>query len=173
MIRLVLAATLGASYGVYGPAFELCENRTFRPGSEEYLDSEKYQVRHWDIDNPDSLRSLIASANRIRRDNPALQSDWSLSFHPVDNDQLIAYSKTTGDLSNIIVVIVNLDPYRGQSGWVDLPLESFHLDPRQPYQVEDLLTGAVYVWHGTHNYVALNPQTAPAHIFRIQQARVE
>jgi starch synthase (maltosyl-transferring) len=173
MIRLVLAATLGASYGIYGPAFELCENRALRPGSEEYLDSEKYQIRQWDIDNPDSLRTLIARVNRIRRENPALQSDWSLRFHPVDNDQLIVYSKTTGDLANIIVVVVNLDPHHTQSGWVDLPVESFRLNPHQPYQVHDLLTDARYFWHGTHNYVELNPQMMPAHIFRIRRARAD
>jgi starch synthase (maltosyl-transferring) len=169
MIRLVLAATLGASYGIYGPAFELCENRALRPGSEEYLDSEKYQIRHWDIDNPDSLRTLIARVNRIRRENPALQSDWRVRFHPVDNDQLIVYSKTTGDLANIIVVVVNLDPHHTQSGWVDLPVELFQLDSHQPYQVHDLLTDARYFWHGTHNYVELNPQMMPAHIFRIRR----
>jgi starch synthase (maltosyl-transferring) len=170
MIRLVLAATLGASYGIYGPAFELCENRALRPGSEEYIDSEKYQILRWDIDNPDSLRSLITRVNHIRRENPALQSDWSLGFHPVDNNQLIVYSKTTGDRSNIIVVVVNLDPHHTQSGWVDLPVESFQLDPHQLCQVHDLLTDARYFWHGTHNYVELNPQLMPAHIFRIRAA---
>jgi starch synthase (maltosyl-transferring) len=169
MIRLLLAATLGASYGIYGPAFELCENRAVRPGSEEYLDSEKYQIRHWDIDNPDSLRSLIARVNHIRRENPALQDDWSLRFHPVDNDQLIVYSKATEDLSNVIVVVVNLDPHHIQSGWVDLPMDAFQLDPRQPYQVHDLLTDARYFWHGSHNYVELNPQAMPAHIFRLRR----
>jgi starch synthase (maltosyl-transferring) len=107
--------------------------------------------------------------NRIRRENPALQSNWSLRFHPVDNDQLIVYSKTTGDLANIIVVVVNLDPHHTQSGWVDLPVELFQLDSHQPYQVHDLLTDARYFWHGTHNYVELNPQMMPAHIFRIRR----
>jgi len=170
MIRLVLAATLGASYGIYGPAFELGEKRAIRPGSEEYLDSEKYQIRHWDIDNPDSLRSLIARVNQIRHENPALHGDWSLRFHPVDNDQLIVYSKTTADLSNIIVAVVNLDPHHTQSGWVDLPVEAFQLDPQQPYQVHDLLTDARYLWRGIHNYVELNPRVMPAHIFCIPQA---
>ena len=169
MIRLVLAATLAASYGIYGPAFELCENRAVRPGSEEYLDSEKYQVRHWDIDHADSLKSLIARVNRIRSENSALHGDWGLRFHPVDNDQLIVYSKMTTDLSNIIVVVVNLDPHHTQSGWVDLPVEAFQLDPHQPYQVHDLLTDARYFWHGMHNYVELNPQVMPAHIFRVRR----
>ena len=139
MIRLALAATLGANYGIYGPAFELGENRAVRPGSEEYLDSEKYQIRNWNLDDPDSLAQLIAKINQIRRENPALHSDWSLRFHPADNDQIIVYSKMTDDLLNIIVVVVNLDPFRTQSAWVDLPLDAFHLDPRQPYQMHDLL----------------------------------
>jgi starch synthase (maltosyl-transferring) len=169
MIRLALGATLGANYGIYGPAFELSENRAVRPGSEEYLDSEKYQIHNWDLDHPDSLAKLIATVNQIRRENPALQGDWSLRFHPADNDQILVYSKATDDLLNIIVVAVNLDPYRTQSAWVDLPLDLFHLDPRQPYQMHDLLTDARYVWRGPHNYVELNPQRLPAHIFCIRR----
>ncbi len=169
MIRLALAATLGADYGVYGPAFELCENRALRRGSEEYLDSEKYQLRGWDIKRADTLSGLMGRINKIRKENPALQSDWSLRFHNVDNDQLIAYSKSTEDLSNIIVVIVNLDPFYKQSGWVDLPLEDFRLDPHQPYQVHDLLTDNRFFWHGSHNYVELNPLSLPVHIFRIRR----
>jgi len=169
MIRLALAATLGASYGIYGPAFELCENRPLRSGSEEYLDSEKYQLRHWDIDSPQSLRKMVARVNQIRKENPALQSDWSLRFHTSDNDQLIVYSKASDDLSNVIVVVVNLDPYYTQSGWVDLSLESLGLDPSQPYQMHDLLDGARYLWHGPHNYVQLDPKTMPAHVFQVRR----
>ena len=167
--RLILAATLGASYGIYGPAFELLENRPLKPGSEEYLDSEKYQVRVWPLDHPDSLRDLIARVNGIRRENAALQSDWSLRFHPVDNEQLIAYSKATEDLSDIILVIVNLDPRYTQSGWVQVPLREFGLDPALPFQVDDLLTGAHFQWHGTANYVELNPSTIPAHILKVRR----
>jgi starch synthase (maltosyl-transferring) len=169
MIRLALAATLGANYGIYGPAFELGENRPVRSGSEEYLDSEKYQIRNWVLDNPSSLAGLITKVNQIRRANPALHGDLNLRFHPVDNEQIIAYSKTSDDLLNIIVAVVNLDPYRTQSGMVDLPLDVFHLDPRQPYQVHDLLTDAKYVWRGPRNYVELNPQRLPAHIFCIRR----
>jgi starch synthase (maltosyl-transferring) len=169
MARLVLAATLGANYGLYGPAFELCEHRPREPGSEEYLDSEKYQIRLWQLDRPDSLKDLIARVNRIRQDNPALQYDRNLSFHPIDNEQLICYSKTTDDLSNIIVVAVNLDPHHTQSGWVELPLAEFGLDAHQPYQVHDLVTDARYLWHGARNYVELNPQLIPAHIFRLRR----
>jgi starch synthase (maltosyl-transferring) len=169
MIRLALAATLGANYGIYGPAFELCENRPVRAGREEYLDSEKYQIRDWNLDDPNSLAKLIAKINKIRRENLALQSDWSLRFHPADNDQIIVYSKMTDDLLNIIVVVVNLDRARTQSAWVDLPLDEFHLDPRQPYQMHDLLTDARYVWRGPRNYVELNPQRLPAHVFCIRR----
>lgn len=169
MARLVLAATLSANYGVYGPAFELCENRAVRPGSEEYLDSEKYQLRAWDIDRPESLKGLISRVNQIRRENRALQSDWSLRFHPLDNDQLIAYSKATDDLSDIILVIVNLDPLYKQSGWVEVPLADFQLAPEQTYQVHDLLTDARYLWHGVRNYVELDPRALPAHIFRVRR----
>ena len=169
MSRLVLAATLGANYGMYGPAFELCENRAVAAGSEEYLDSEKYQLRTWGLESPNSLAKLIAQVNRIRRENLALHSDWSLRFHFADNDQIIVYSKMTDDLLNIIVTVVNLDPNHIQSAWVDLPLDVFHLDPRQPYQMHDLLTDTRYVWQGSHNYVELNPQRLPAHIFRIRR----
>jgi starch synthase (maltosyl-transferring) len=169
MARLILAATLSANYGIYGPAFELCENRALRQGSEEYLDSEKYQVRAWDIGSPDSLKRLISRVNEIRRENPALQSDWSLRFHPLDNDQLIAYSKATEDLSDIILVIVNLDPRYKQSGWVEVPLADFKLAPNQSYQVHDLLTDARYLWQGARNYVELNPSVLPAHIFKVRR----
>lgn len=169
MARAVLAATLGANYGIYGPAFELCEHRALRPGSEEYLDSEKYQLRSWDVTRSDSLKPLIAQLNSIRREQAALHSDWSLRFHQVDNDQLIVYSKATDDLSNLIFVVVNLDPNYKQSGWVDLPLQDFALDPRQPYQMHDLLTGARYLWSGPRNYVELDPHRLPAHIFQVRR----
>jgi len=174
MTRLALAATLGANYGIYGPAFELCENRPREPGSEEYLYAEKYEIKQWELDRPDSLKGFIARVNRIRKENPALQSDWGLFFHQVDNEQLICYSKGTEDLSNVILVVVNLDPRYPQSGWVELDLEVMGLDPHQPYQVHDLLTDTRYLWEGRRNYVELNPQVVPAHVFRLrQQARSE
>jgi starch synthase (maltosyl-transferring) len=169
MARLVLAATLGASYGIYGPAFELCENHSREPGSEEYINSEKYEIKNWDIDRPDSLKDFIARVNRIRQENPALHSDWSLRFHDVDNEQLICYSKRTDDLSNVVLVVVNLDPHHTQSGWVDFPLEELGIDIQKPYQMHDLLSDARYLWQGSRNYVELNPQIVPAHIFRIRR----
>jgi starch synthase (maltosyl-transferring) len=169
MIRYLLAATLGSNYGIYGPAFELLEGRPVRRGSEEYLNSEKYQLRHWDLDQPDSLRELIKAVNQIRRENPALQSDRLLQFHTIGNENLICYSKRTEDADNIILVAVNLDPYRVQSGFVDLPLDLLKIDENGPYQAHDLLTGARYRWQGRVNYIELNPASIPAHIICLRR----
>lgn len=170
MTRLILAATLGTSYGIYGPAYELLENKPFKSGSEEYLDSEKYEIRHWDLNQPGNLTELISKVNRIRRDNPALHSNDHLVFHPTDNDQLIAYSKTTEALDNLVLTVVNLDPHHAQIGWVSLDLTKLGIEPDATYQVHDLLTDARYLWHGSRNYVELNPvATVPAHIFRVRR----
>jgi len=169
MTRLVLAATLGASYGIYGPAYELCENRRKDKESEEYLDSEKYELKQWNIESPDSLKDFIARVNGIRRENPALQSDLSLRFHSVDNDQLICYSKRTEDLYNVILVVVNLDYRSTQSGWVDLSPEELGIDIDKPYKVHDLLADTTYQWQGMRNYVELDPGKVPAHIFQIDR----
>jgi starch synthase (maltosyl-transferring) len=168
-LRLVLAATLGASYGIYGPAFELQERDPFKPGGEEYLNSEKYQLRSWDYDRPDSLRELIGRVNRIRRENAPLQSNHGLMFHAIDNDQLIAYSKSSEDNSDSVLVIVNLDPHHAHSGWLQLELADLGVGTEKPYQVHDLLSGARYLWQGARNYVSLDPAHAPAHIFRIRR----
>ncbi len=167
--RLVLAATLGASYGIYGPAFELMVNQPREPGSEEYLDSEKYEIKHWDIDRADSLRHVIARVNGIRRENPALHNNTSLRFHTIHNDQLIAYSKHNADFSNIVLVVANLDSHYTQSGWVELEPETFGVPPDTPYQVHELLTGGRYLWSGRRNYVQLDPNVVPAHIFRLRR----
>jgi starch synthase (maltosyl-transferring) len=165
--RLLLAATLASSYGIYGPAFELIERVPRDPGSEEYLDSEKYQIRSWDLDRPESLRHLIARVNAIRRDNPALQDDSTLSFAAADNDQLIAYIKATPDLGNTLLMVVNLDPHHRQGGWVEVDLERLKLEAEHPYQVHDLLTDARYLWHGRRNYVELEP--GMGHIFAVRR----
>jgi starch synthase (maltosyl-transferring) len=167
--RLVLAATLSANYGIYGPPFELLQSAPRDGGGEEYRDSEKYQLRHWSLQNADSLYSFIARVNRIRRDNSALQSDASLRFCPIDNDQLIAYVKMDADSGNAILTVVNLDPSRPQSGWVDLDIGRLEIDPEQRYQVHDLLSDQRYLWQGRFNYVLLDPQRAPAHVFRLRR----
>ena len=165
MQRFILAATLGASYGIYGPAFELGENTPFKPGSEEYLNSEKYEIRHWDRTASHSIAPLVTQVNRIRRENPALQSNSSLHFHPADNPNILCYSKVHG--GNRILVAINLDPTQEQAGWIELDLKQLILPYHQDFEIEDLLTGTHYQWHDRSNYVALRPDVQPAHIFRI------
>jgi starch synthase (maltosyl-transferring) len=185
MQRLVLATTLAASYGIYGPAYELGENLPAKPGSEEYLHSEKYQIRRWNRADPHSLAPLVTRLNQIRRTNPALHSDLSLHFHEVDNPQILCYSKSTlkatpshaaaspdesaasSEPDNIILVAVNLDPHNEQAGWIDLDLKHLGIAHHETFNVEDLLTGAHYQWHDRSNYVALRPAIMPAHIFRV------
>jgi starch synthase (maltosyl-transferring) len=169
MARFILAATLGASYGIYGPAFELCVNKAREVGSEEYLDSEKYEIKSWDLNQPGNLTDLIAHVNRIRRENAALQRDEQLVFHPVDNEQIIAYSKATETVENVILTVVNLDPHHTQKGWLTLSLEALGIEPAAAFQVHDLLTGERYLWHGARNYVELNPVVIPAAIFKLRR----
>jgi starch synthase (maltosyl-transferring) len=169
MIRLMLAATLGPSYGIYGAAFELCEDQPLAPGKEEYCDSEKFEIKSWNLERPDSLRKLIARVNQIRSENPAFRSNHNLRFHKVDNEQIIAFSKSTADLANQVLVVINLDPHHVQAGIVDLPLDELKIDHHQPFQVHDLLTDSRYLWHDQRNYVELNPQIVPANIFVIRR----
>jgi starch synthase (maltosyl-transferring) len=173
LARLALATTLTASYGIYGPAYELMLHTPVGP-REEYIDNEKYEIRHWNLDQPNSLRYVIARLNRIRREHTALQRNESLRFHRVDtnyspNDQLIAYSKHSPDRSDIILTVVNLDPYNTQFGWVEFPLEEFGLDPNQPFQVHDLLSDMRFTWNDRHHYVELNPYIMPVHVFVIRR----
>jgi starch synthase (maltosyl-transferring) len=187
MQRLVLATTLAASYGIYGPAYELSENLPAKPGSEEYLHSEKYEVRRWNRADPHSLAPLVTRLNQIRRTNPALHSDLSLHFHEVDNPQILCYSKSTlkaaslhaagsmgepAEPANIILVAVNLDPHNEQAGWIDLDLKHLGIAHHETFEVEDLLSGAHYQWHDRSNYVALRPAIMPAHIFRVTRRHV-
>jgi starch synthase (maltosyl-transferring) len=195
MQRLILATTLAASYGIYGPAYELAENLPAKPVSEEYLNSEKYQVRAWNRAAAHSLAPLVTRLNQIRRTNPALQSDLSLHFHEVDNPQILCYSKSTlkpapqngaplaapaptpppgptgAQPENIILVAVNLDPHNEQAGWIDLDLKHLGIAHDETFDVEDLLTGARYQWHDRSNYVALRPATMPAHILRVTRTK--
>ena len=168
--RLVLAATLTANYGMYGPAFELMWSQA-RPGAEEYLDNEKYQIRRWDPDPPESLAEVIGLVNRIRHDHPALQHDATLRFHHIGNDQLIAYSKTDREGTDTILVIVNLDPHWTQAGTTWLDLELLDVDPGAPFEVHDLFGGGTFTWQGPGNYVELNPYVSPAHIFEVRSHR--
>ncbi len=169
MSRFVLAATLGASYGIYGPAYELCVNAPFKTGGEEYLDSEKYEIKAWDLNRPDTLQPLIARVNAIRRENAALHSNDLLAFHGTDNPQLLAYSKRTADRENVILTVVSLDPHHAQEGRTQLDLGELGIDEKDTFQVHDLLTGARYLWRGAENFVRLDPQHVPAAIFRLRR----
>jgi len=167
IVRLVLAATLGAHYGIYGPAFELMDHTPREAGSEEYRDSEKYQRRVWDLTRGDSLREIITRINRIRAENSALQSDKGLLFHAVDNDNLLCFSKTADDLSSTLVMVVNLDPHHKQGGFVRWSADGVAA-PGRPVQMHDLLSDARYLWSGSHHYVELAPDSMPAHILRVR-----
>jgi len=167
--RLVLAATLSSNYGIYGPAFELLENQPVEAGREEYLNSEKYEIRAWNINQIDSLSDLIARLNSIRRENPALHYNHNLRFHDIDNDQLLAYSKATPDSANLILVVVNLDPYHTQSGWLHLPLQELRIAEGQTFQAHDLLGNARYFWQGERNFIRLDITVMPAHVFALRR----
>lgn len=166
LARLVLAATLSSHYGIYGPAFELLEH-VARPDSGEYLDNEKYELRQWDRDRPDSLRRVITVVNRIRRDHPALHRNDSLRFHRADNDRLLVYSKAWQE--DVVLVAVNLDHQHRQAGWVELDLEALGLEPAATFQVHDLLGGRRYLWRGPRNYLDIDSAAMPAQIFAIRR----
>ena len=171
--RLVLAATLSSSYGIYGPSFELGEHIPAQPGSEEYLNSEKYELKRWDIERKDSLRGLITRMNTIRRENPALHSNESVSFHPTGNKHVICYSKRTEDTRNIVLTVVNLDPKRARSAVIELPLEEWGIDPKRPFPVDDLVNDGAGRWRGTRHELRLDPKASPAAIFRLSGKTVE
>ena len=168
MMRLLLAATLSSSYGVYGPVFELAVSEAL-PGKEEYKDSEKYEVRHWDWDQPGHLRDFIGRVNRVRRENPAFQTTWNLRFVEIDNEYLLAYIKYDESMESLLLVVVNLDPYHTQNGWLSVPIGELEIDPEKPYLVHDLLGDGKYIWHGERNYVELNPKVLPGHIFHVRK----
>ena len=173
-VRAVLAATLSANWGIYGPAFEVVEQRAIRPGSEEYLDSEKYQTRQWDLDTADSLEPLVTKLNQIRRDQPALHHLRTLRFHDVDSDGLLCFTKTDpmGE-GDPILVIVNLNGYEPHNGFVHVDPATFDLGigDDDEYLLEDLLGGGIYRWRGWHNYVELSPgRTGYAHVFAVRPA---
>ncbi len=167
VIRFVLAATLSSSYGIYGPPFELFVNEAL-PGKEEYRDSEKYEVKCWNWREPQGMRDLIARVNRIRRENPALQTTWNVTFCETENDQIIAYVKATPERDNIMLTVVSFDPFHPQSGRIRVPLQELGIAPGQPFLVHDLLGGEYFIWPGEWNEVELSPSTMPARIFHLR-----
>jgi starch synthase (maltosyl-transferring) len=169
MARLVLAATLSGNYGIYGPPFEHGWSAAKEPGSEEYANSEKYEVHQHDIRRPDSLHDFIARVNRVRRETPSIAHAGALEFHNVDNEQLLCFSRVSPDHSDVLLVIVNLDYWHTQSGWVEFPIDRLDIPSNRPYQMHDLLSDARYLWHGNRNYVELDPAVSPAHLFRLRR----
>ncbi|WP_345266409.1 alpha-1,4-glucan--maltose-1-phosphate maltosyltransferase [Nibrella viscosa] len=165
LIRYFLAATLSANYGIFGPSFELMEHVPI-PGKEEYLNSEKYEVRHWDWNETNKLTYLISLVNRIRRENPALQKTSNLHFCRVDDDALMAYLKVDG--TNRLLMVVNMDAYNRRANMVQVPIWQLGIPDWKEYTVHDLLTGAYYTWRGEWNYVELDPYVLPMHLFRIE-----
>jgi len=168
IIRVVLAATLSSSYGIYGPAYELCENEALE-GKEEYLNSEKYEIKDWDREQEGNIRDVITHLNKIRKEHPALQQNWNLQFYDIDNEHILCYGKVTDDLSDMIFVAINLDPYHTREGKVVLPLGDLNIPEDQAYLVHELFSDEKFIWQGNDNFIELNPKNSPAKIFNIRR----
>ena len=168
LARVVLAATLSSNWGIYGPPFELMEH-VARAGSEDYLDSEKFQLRSWRLDEPRSLRDAIALVNRTRREQPALQQTRRIAFHETGSEALMAYSKRSEDFSSVVLVVVNMDPRHKHGGWLELDLAALGIRAGETFQVHDVLSDSRFVWSGPRSYVELDPRLFPASLFVVRR----
>ena len=168
VFRAILAATLSSNYGVYGPAYEFIDNTGNTNGKEEYFNSEKYEIKHYDWDARNRLTDTFTRINKIRKENPALQDTFNIQFTRTDNDQIISFVKTTSDNSNIIWCVGNFDPQYTQSAFVEVPKEALNIQGMIQLKVTDLLTGAVYFWYNDWNFVELDPGKWPFHIFSVE-----
>jgi len=166
IFRYALAATLSSNYGVYGPAYEFYENTPIET-KEEYFDSEKYEIRHYDWKRTNRMTDIMTMLNKARKENKALQSTWNIQFCAIENPNLIAYLKTTDDLSNIILAVVNLDPNTSQSGYVQLPKDRLRLGDKVNVKLHDLATDEYYTWTQEWNFVQINPHKMPFHLFKL------
>jgi starch synthase (maltosyl-transferring) len=169
IFRLILAATLSSNYGLYGPVYEFGHNTPY-PGKEEYLDSEKYEIKHWDWDKDTRLREIITRINKIRKENPALQDTFNIHFGDSGNPNILCFGKYDEETNNCMIIAVNMDPYNTHGSTVRLPLEKLGINPHTPFTVHDLISFSRYHWQGEWNYVELNPYQFPAHIFRVEQS---
>jgi starch synthase (maltosyl-transferring) len=167
IMRLILAATLSSNYGVYGPVYEFGLTEPM-PGKEEYIHNEKYEIKYWDWNRYTRIKELITRVNRIRKQNPALHSTWNIEFAKTDNDHIICYGKVAPGEKNILIIIVNLDPFNTQSATVQLPLKKLGIPDDRSFIIKDLLSGDKFTWNGEWNYVQLNPHEMPAHIFKVE-----
>jgi starch synthase (maltosyl-transferring) len=166
--RVVMAATLSSNYGLYGPVYEFGINTPTALGKEEYLDSEKYEVKLWDWNRETKVSRIITLINQIRKENPALQTTWNIQFGETDNQQLLCYAKVDESGTNRMLMVVNLDPHHVQAGWIKVPIQFLRILPGNAYVVNDLLSGNRYNWHHEWNYVELNPGNLPVHVFRVE-----
>jgi len=168
LLRLVLASMLSSNWGMYGPPFELMEH-VARPGAEEYIDNEKFQLREWNLDDPRSLKDVVALVNRVRRANPALQQTNQIAFHRTDNDAILAFSKRTDDYGNVVLVVANMDPRHRHAGWVDLDVAELGVRPGETFQVHDVLSDTRFHWSSSRVYVELDPNLLPASVFVVRR----
>lgn len=168
LIRLFLAGTLASSYGIYGPAFELCESEASASEPERYAIWERFALKEWPIGERPDIGAEIGRLNAIRRRCPALQDHRNLCFHSVDNQQILAYSKRGEASEDLLLIIVNLDPFHAQSGWLELPLEAMGLARERPFEVHDLWSDSHFLWFGPRNFIELDPQDSPAQILQIR-----
>ena len=171
ILRVLLAATLSSNYGLYGPVYEFGLNKP-RPGKEEYIDNEKYEVRHWDWDQYTRIREIITRINKIRKQNPAFHSTWNISLVETTNDQVICYTKNDKKNRNALIMAANLDLFNTQGAHVRIPVSDLGIDPDKPYIVHDLLSGSRYHWQNEWNYVELNPYEMPVHVFKVEQQQL-
>jgi starch synthase (maltosyl-transferring) len=169
IIRYLLAATLSSNCGIYGPAFELAENTAVKPGSEEYMDSEKYEIKDWDRNRKGNLKALVSRINAVRRDNPALHNTWNIKFYEADNEFILFYAKWAENTDEVLLIAVNLDPYNKQSAWLNLPLEEFGIAENQSYLVHDLIGDDKFIWQGPRNFIELDPHMLPGRVFRLKK----
>ena len=167
--RVVMAATLSSNYGMYGPVYEFGINTPVQ-GKEEYWNSEKYEIMHWDWGKLTKIREVITKINKIRQVNPALQTTWNIAFGETDNPQLLCYAKWDDSRKNKMLMVINLDPHNTQAGWVQVPLHMLKMPDNQQYMVHDLMTEHKYTWTNEWNYVELRPHEMPVHVFRIESA---
>jgi starch synthase (maltosyl-transferring) len=166
--RLIMAATLSSNYGLYGPVYEYGVNAPMAAGKEEYLDSEKYEIKHWDFHTNTRIKDVMYRINRIRHENPALQTTWNIQFADTDNEQILAYAKKDDADTNRLLMVVNINPHHMQAGFVKVPIQYLGISPGASYKVLDLLTGSRYSWQNEWNYVELHPTLIPAHVFKIE-----
>lgn len=166
--RLILAGTLSSSYGVYGPVYELGVHDP-TPGKEEYYNNEKYEIAHWDWNRYTRTKEIMARLNRIRKENPALHNSNNIVFAETTSEAIVCYCKVDKQHHNSLIIAVNLDPYQQQSTIAELPLDYLGLETGKPFKVRDLLSGDIYEWSGSRQYIALQPSDMPAHIFKVER----